>query len=206
MTTKKNTPCAMTLKGAIASSSLPARFWTKVRADKSGCWLWTASTTDGGYGRFVVRRQNLRAHRLVYEDQVGAIPEDRELDHWCQVTRCVNPAHLRPATHAQNMRNQRHQGGRRYKGVTVVGDRWRAQIKVRGVKINLGLYGNDVEAAAAYNAAARQHFGEFAAVNEGLDDVVPRPLGRLRRRPQGTATASVLALRGTSGARGAGDP
>jgi hypothetical protein len=43
------------------------------------------------------------AHRLVYEELVGPIPEGMELDHLCRNTSCVNPAHLEPVPHRVNV-------------------------------------------------------------------------------------------------------
>jgi hypothetical protein len=43
------------------------------------------------------------AHRFAYELLVGPIPEDLELDHLCRVRHCVNPAHLEPVTHLENI-------------------------------------------------------------------------------------------------------
>jgi hypothetical protein len=31
------------------------RFWSKVDVSVEGCWLWTAATSKGGYGKFKVR-------------------------------------------------------------------------------------------------------------------------------------------------------
>lgn len=35
-------------------STLPLRFWRKVYADPSGCWLWIGNLYPDGYGRFSV--------------------------------------------------------------------------------------------------------------------------------------------------------
>lgn len=84
------------------------RFWSKV--DRSGeCWLWTAGTNRDGYGAF--RRANrgkmVKAHRYAFAEAHGEIPEGTELDHLCRVRRCVNPTHLEPVAHAENMRRAR---------------------------------------------------------------------------------------------------
>lgn len=82
---------------------------------------------------------------------------------------------LRTATKAQNCRNRGkrdHQGGvpttSRFKGVGMRRDtgRWRAFIRVRGLLIILGHFEDEIEAAKAYDRAARHHFGEFARLNE----------------------------------------
>lgn len=84
------------------------RFWAKV--DRSGdCWRWTGALARGGYGFAVVGSRDdpqryRNAHRFAYELSVGPIPEGLELDHLCRNRRCVNPAHLEPVTHSENMR------------------------------------------------------------------------------------------------------
>lgn len=88
------------------------RFWNHVdRTD--GCWLWTGGTYDFGYGKFnpspgVV----VRAHRWLYEREVGPIPIDLELDHTCGHPPCVRPSHLEPVTHRVNVRRGRGWAGR----------------------------------------------------------------------------------------------
>lgn len=80
-----------------------ARFWSKV--DKtSGCWLWTGAVTGSGYGSGSAGGKAVLAHRWAYELMVGPIPEGLEIDHLCRVTLCVNPAHLEPVTHDENVR------------------------------------------------------------------------------------------------------
>lgn len=78
------------------------RFWSKV--DKTGtCWLWTACLNSAGYGQFWVKDRIVYAHRIAYELLVGPIPVGLELDHLCRSPACVNPAHLEPVTHKENI-------------------------------------------------------------------------------------------------------
>ena len=85
-----------------------ARFWSKVDVQSNGgCWLWTASLNNGGYGQFFPRgapKRSVGAHRYAYEHIVGPIPEGLDLDHLCRVRRCCNPAHLEPVTRQENLR------------------------------------------------------------------------------------------------------
>lgn len=93
--------------------TLTDRFWSKVdkngpvpaaRPDLGPCWLWTRATHPDGYGNIRVSGRGRFAHRLAYELEIGPVPEGLELDHLCRVRICVNPDHLEPVTHAENMR------------------------------------------------------------------------------------------------------
>jgi len=86
------------------SNTLYQRFWAKVNKTDT-CWLWTACAR-GGYGQISAggrSRKILSAHRVAYEMLVGPIPEGLDLDHLCRVTLCVNPKHLEPVTHRENL-------------------------------------------------------------------------------------------------------
>lgn len=81
------------------------RFMSKV--DRSGpgeCWIWTGAKSNAGYGTVRIDYQQMPAHRAAYELLVGPVPDGLELDHLCVNPPCVNPAHLDPVTHAENMR------------------------------------------------------------------------------------------------------
>jgi hypothetical protein len=81
-----------------------ARFITRFTRDASGCWTWTGGRSGYRYGGIVVSGRQVKAHRLSYELHVGPIPAGLTLDHLCRNTLCVNPAHLEPVTHAENVR------------------------------------------------------------------------------------------------------
>ena len=91
-------------------AELEARYWAKVEfGDWLDCWVWTAATTNHGYGNFYVgggraNATNKKAHVVAYELLVGPVPPGLELDHLCRNPPCVNPAHLEAVTHAENMR------------------------------------------------------------------------------------------------------
>jgi hypothetical protein len=71
-----------------------------------GCWLWTGAKAGKGYGA-IWQGSSARmtyAHRAIYESMIGAIPDELELDHLCRNHACVNPDHLEPVTHSENLR------------------------------------------------------------------------------------------------------
>jgi hypothetical protein len=70
----------------------------------SGCWLWVGHINADGYGSIRVQKVLYQVHRYAYTILVGEVPEGLELDHTCQVRCCVNPAHLKPVTSAENKR------------------------------------------------------------------------------------------------------
>lgn len=86
-----------------------ARFWSKVVKTDS-CWVWTGSKNSLGYGQIVIggaSGRKVKAHRYAYESVIGPIPDGLELDHLCSNPSCVNPAHLEPVTHLENVRRGR---------------------------------------------------------------------------------------------------
>jgi hypothetical protein len=84
-----------------------AKFWERVDKRPDGCWIWTGSLTDDGYGNVWFDGKCQGAHCVAYELTFGPIPEGLELDHKCHVRACCNPDHLEPVTHAENMKRVR---------------------------------------------------------------------------------------------------
>ena len=94
-------------------ATLEARFWAKV--DRSGgpdaCWLWQGARSTNGYGQFCIGQYpgggNImrHAHRVAYALVHGPIGPGKSILHKCDNQLCVNPAHLRPGTHRENMRD-----------------------------------------------------------------------------------------------------
>ena len=71
---------------------------------ESGCWLWTGARDPLGYGRLTFRRRNYLAHRWVYTELVGPIPERHALHHRCENPSCVRPSHLEPLLYKAHSR------------------------------------------------------------------------------------------------------
>lgn len=65
---------------------------------ETGCWIWTGRKLQG-YGLM----SNGRAHRIMYEQHLGPIPEAHDLHHLCRNPACVNPEHLEPKRRSEHL-------------------------------------------------------------------------------------------------------
>lgn len=92
---------------SIKGLTVEERFWSKVKEAPNGCWLWTGGVARG-HGSFAYvntpKQIHRYAHRVAYEFVVGLIPKGYDIDHLCDEPLCVNPAHLEPCTHGENVR------------------------------------------------------------------------------------------------------
>lgn len=68
------------------------------------CWIWGGTFRKDGYGAFDFEKVTYGAHRASYEyHNKVTIPNQLLIRHRCHTRACINPAHLRIGTHADNM-------------------------------------------------------------------------------------------------------
>jgi hypothetical protein len=69
-----------------------------------GCMLWTGKKDKlSQYGLVWRGKTPTQAHRVVYEQKAGPIPEGMVADHLCKRPLCINVEHLEIVTQQENL-------------------------------------------------------------------------------------------------------
>ena len=74
----------------------------RVGIAKSGCWEWKQLDSTG-YPRVRIGDRDIAVHRLSLEAKHEAPLGSQAAHHICANTKCVNPEHLQPVTHRDNV-------------------------------------------------------------------------------------------------------
>lgn len=123
---------------------------------------WYAHLSPSGpYARANLGHRHVYMHRFI----LGAVA-GQHVDHINHNRLDNRRSNLRLCTATQNAHHQRkYRGASPYKGVHIARGRWQATITVDGINHYLGTYDDQVEAALAYDNAARRLQGRFAVLN-----------------------------------------
>jgi len=108
-------------------------------------------------------KKELRMHRVILGATKGQI-----VDHIDGDSLNNQRSNLRICSQMENMQNlHRVKGLSKYKGVGFhkAYGKWRARIQVNKKPIYLGYFKDEIDAAKAYDEAAKKHFGAFARLN-----------------------------------------
>lgn len=132
-------------------------------------YLWHE---NHGYARAVIDGERRYLHQII----LGAT-HGEEVDHRNGNGLDNRRENLRFATRGEQCRNRQGNHTRRsstYKGVTRLRiGWWQVAIGVDEVVHNLGIYLDEIEAAKAYDAAARYYHGQFARTNLPGNEALP---------------------------------
>jgi hypothetical protein len=111
-----------------------------------------------------IDRKKICMHR-----EIIRTPDDLETDHINHNTLDNRRENLRICTVAENQHNQNIQkmNTSGYKGITWIPSyqKWKAMIRVNNKRVFLGYFKSSVDAAKAYDEAAKKLHGEFAKTN-----------------------------------------
>lgn len=121
------------------------------------------------FGRLLVTRQISNAGQIkniyIQHEIIGDVPDGMIVDHINGNPADHRRSNLRVCTYRENAFNRRPRSITGFKGVSRSGDKFLARIKDGARNRRIGLFATAEDAAAAYDAAARAAFGEFAWLN-----------------------------------------
>ncbi|ULH17431.1 HNH endonuclease (plasmid) [Deinococcus sp. KNUC1210] len=138
--------------------------------EKLSRWTWRV-----GYDNYVFRTSH-GIHTFIHR-AILVPPSDMQVDHINGDRLDNRRENLRAATVKENAMNRRkHSGSSLYKGVTLhkSTNKWQASIKVDDKYHYLGLFADEIEAAKAYDEAARA-VTHFAVLNFPNPEVAGNP-------------------------------
>jgi DNA-binding CsgD family transcriptional regulator len=72
----------------------------------TACLIWLWGCTGDGYGAYNWQGQQWKVHRLAYLAFVGAIEDELQINHHCDVRPCLNWEHLYMGPQTQNMQDR----------------------------------------------------------------------------------------------------
>jgi hypothetical protein len=140
----------------------PFKWYASVRRRKDGT-IYTIYAF-----RKYRREDGKRSIQMLHRFILGITDPQINVDHEDHNGLNCRRQNMRVATETQNQGNRRKQkSSSQFKGVTWYGrkSKWQSQIRFEGKQKHLGYFNSEIDAAKAYDVAARKQFGEFALVN-----------------------------------------
>jgi hypothetical protein len=129
-------------------------------------WKWHAQKKGSTY--YAVRTEgSVFKKRFIMHREIVNAPKGMDVDHHNGNGLDNRRANLRICTRAQNLSNRYNKNVSGYKGVVWQehARKYKAQITRNSKVAHLGYFDNPIEAAQAYDRAAKEYFGEFAKTN-----------------------------------------
>lgn len=101
-------------KGLRTFCSIFCRFSSYYKINPiTKCWEWISKKDKDGYGKFIIGKKSIRAHRFSYEFFESEIMEKMFICHSCDNPSCVNPKHLWLGTNQDNQIDSVKKGRRK---------------------------------------------------------------------------------------------
>lgn len=129
--------------------------------DKLSIYHWLIH--DGTYACRMIGKRRIYMHREIMNAPRGKVVDHRNRDGLDN-----RKENLRLGSQSQNLGNSKsRRGSSKYKGVSWYArtQRWQAHLMKDGKSIGLGYFMVEEDAAKAYDAKAREVFGEYARTN-----------------------------------------
>jgi hypothetical protein len=125
-------------------------------------WKWYYLDDRNGYALRSFKRSLVWMHRVIMN-----APKDMQVDHINCNSIDNRRCNLRLCSQSENQRNRgaTKKSVNGYKGLHWHRGKWQVQITVNGQSTHLGTFTDEIEAAKAYDKAARELHGEFARLN-----------------------------------------